>query len=112
MRPFFNSSIRLINRGDIWNSAPGKGGDDACLESCAATVWTINLPDGEARPDGTWAYGERIIDASNTPQGIVTAYYGEDELGPRDLPPHRCGGLHWPSLPRKRLGEKSLSDLL
>jgi len=57
-------------------------GTCVCLECCAATVWTINLPDGEIRSDGTWAYGERVIDDSNTPRGIVTANYGEDELGP------------------------------
>jgi predicted O-methyltransferase YrrM len=28
----------------------------ACLESCDATVWSINLRDGEERPDGVWAY--------------------------------------------------------
>jgi predicted O-methyltransferase YrrM len=53
-----------------------------CLESCAATVWTINTPDGESRSDGTWAYGERILGASNAPQDIVTANFGEDNLGP------------------------------
>ncbi len=56
-------------------------GASLCLESCAATVWTMNLPDGEKRPDGTWAYGERITDTSNFPQRIVAANYGEDELG-------------------------------
>ncbi len=32
-----------------------------CLEETEATVWTINLYDGETKPDGNWAYGERII---------------------------------------------------
>jgi hypothetical protein len=27
-----------------------------CLESCDATVWTINLPGGETGADGKWAY--------------------------------------------------------
>lgn len=58
-------------------------GATLCLESCAATVWTINLPEGETREDGTWAYGERVIDSSQAPQGIVTVNFGEDELGPR-----------------------------
>jgi predicted O-methyltransferase YrrM len=58
------------------------GGTALCLESCAATVWTINLPDGENRSEGTWAYGERVVDASNAPPGIVTATYGEDDRGP------------------------------
>ena len=58
-------------------------GTALCLESCDTTVWTINLPDGESRSDGTWAYGERVTDDSNAPQGVVTANFGEDELGPR-----------------------------
>ena len=29
-----------------------------CVEECDATVWTINIPQGEAKPDGTWAYGD------------------------------------------------------
>lgn len=28
-----------------------------CLEECNATVWTINLPFGEGKPDGSCAYG-------------------------------------------------------
>jgi predicted O-methyltransferase YrrM len=58
-------------------------GTALCLESCDATVWTINLPDGESRSDGTWAYGERVVDASKVPPGSVTATFGEDEQGPR-----------------------------
>jgi predicted O-methyltransferase YrrM len=27
-----------------------------CLEECSATIWTINLPDGEVNSDGTRAY--------------------------------------------------------
>ncbi len=27
-----------------------------CLEECEATVWTINLPQGERQKDGSWAY--------------------------------------------------------
>jgi len=29
-----------------------------CVEECDASVWTINLPQGETKPDGQWAYGE------------------------------------------------------
>jgi predicted O-methyltransferase YrrM len=28
-----------------------------CLEECEATVWTINLLEGESLPNGRWAYG-------------------------------------------------------
>jgi predicted O-methyltransferase YrrM len=31
-----------------------------CVEECDATVWTINLLEGESRPGGGWAYGERM----------------------------------------------------
>ena len=53
-----------------------------CLEACEATVWTINLPTGEMRPDGTWAYGQRVVDGTDAPYGIITATYGQDESGP------------------------------
>jgi len=53
-----------------------------CLESCGATAWTINIPTGETREDGTWAYGHRVIDIGRTPQPIVSESYGEDEQGP------------------------------
>jgi len=60
-------------------------GTTLCLESCSATVWTINLPDGEDRPDGTWAYGQRVLGPQSTAQhNIITANYGDDELGPRN----------------------------
>ncbi len=54
-----------------------------CLEASAATVWTLNLPDGEAKDDGSWAYGERVIDDAKAPPGAITANYGQDESGPR-----------------------------
>lgn len=61
---------------DTWQGR----GTSFCLESCPATVWTISLPNGEDR-SGTWAYGECVSDSSTAPQGIVTANFGEDELG-------------------------------
>ncbi|MCC6415853.1 MAG: class I SAM-dependent methyltransferase [Opitutaceae bacterium] len=54
-----------------------------CLESCAATVWTLNLPDGEAKADGSWAYGHRVTDESSAPAGAVSVNFGQDEAGPR-----------------------------
>jgi predicted O-methyltransferase YrrM len=54
-----------------------------CLENSGATVWTVNLPDGEAKPDGSWAYGHRVLDESGTPPGAVSVNYGHDEDGPR-----------------------------
>jgi len=29
-----------------------------CVQECDASVWTINLLQGETKPDGQWAYGE------------------------------------------------------
>jgi len=63
-----------------------------CLEACGASVWTLNLPEGELRPDGTWAYGQRVFDTSNAPQGIITETFGEDELGPRTYHRTDAGG--------------------
>lgn len=54
-----------------------------CLENSPATAWTINLPDGETKPDGSWAYGHRVIDESGTPPGAVSVNFGQDEDGPR-----------------------------
>lgn len=54
-----------------------------CLENCGATVWTINLPDGETKPDGSWAYGHRVLDDSGTPPGAVSVNFGHDDEGPR-----------------------------
>lgn len=57
-------------------------GTALCLDSCGATVWTMNLPDGESKPDGSWAYGERVSDPSAIPTGaIVSAEFGEDQQG-------------------------------
>ncbi len=54
-----------------------------CLENCAATVWTLNLPDGETKSDGSWAYGHRVVDETHTPPGAVSVNFGHDEEGPR-----------------------------
>ncbi|MBI2513662.1 MAG: class I SAM-dependent methyltransferase [Opitutae bacterium] len=58
-------------------------GATLCLENSPATVWTINLPDGETKPDGTWAYGHRVLDASSAPPGAIVADHGHDAAGPR-----------------------------
>ena len=81
-------------------------GATLCLESCAATVWTINLADGETREDGTWAYGERVIDSSQAPQGIVTANFGDDELGPRTYHRTDAGGYIGHIYREKGLGHR------
>jgi predicted O-methyltransferase YrrM len=63
-----------------------------CLEACDATVWTINLSAGEIRPDGTWAYGHRVLDASTAPEEVISQTFGEDELGPRTYHRTDAGG--------------------
>jgi predicted O-methyltransferase YrrM len=81
-------------------------GTSLCLESCDATVWTINLSDGESRADGSWAYGHRVLDRGNTPQGIVTATYGEDELGPQTYHRTDAGGYIGRIYREKGLGHR------
>jgi hypothetical protein len=81
-------------------------GSVLCLEFSAATVWTINLPEGESRSDGTWAYGERVIDPSHAPQGIITVNYGEDELGPRTYHRTDAGGYIGRIYREKGLGNR------
>jgi predicted O-methyltransferase YrrM len=78
-----------------------------CLESCGATVWTMNLADGETRPDGTWAYSQRVIgDSSDFPQGIVTANYGQDEQGERIYHRTDAGGYIGRLYREKGLGNR------
>jgi hypothetical protein len=38
-----------------------------CVEECDATVWTLNLLEGESKPDGTWAYGALHTDNDGPP---------------------------------------------
>jgi predicted O-methyltransferase YrrM len=77
-----------------------------CLEACDATVWTINLSAGEIRPDGTWAYGQRVFDATNAPDGIITETFGEDELGPRTYHRTDAGGYIGRCYREKGLGHR------
>jgi predicted O-methyltransferase YrrM len=58
-------------------------GATLCLESCDATVWTINLLDGETLKDGSWGYSERVLHPDSAPQDVTSVNFGEDELGPR-----------------------------
>ena len=62
--------------------------------------------DGENRCGGSWAYGERIIDASNAPQDIVTAAYGQDHLGPITYRRSDAGGYIGRIYREKGLGNK------
>jgi predicted O-methyltransferase YrrM len=81
-------------------------GTALCLDSCDATVWTINLPDGESRSDGTWAYGERVTDNGNAPHGVLSANFGEDELGPRTYHRTDAGGYIGHLYREKGLGHR------
>ncbi len=47
-------------------------GTVACLEACAASVWTINLPEGERDQSGEWAYWEGLPEGDHAPKGAVT----------------------------------------
>ncbi len=67
-------------------------GTRLCLESCSATVWTLNLPEGESKADGSWAYGERVRDETQAPPGAVRVNFGQDESGPRTYHRTDAGG--------------------
>lgn len=54
-----------------------------CLENSPASVWTINLPDGETTPEGNWAYGERVPESIEAPLDAVIENFGNDEHGGR-----------------------------
>lgn len=62
------------------------------LDNSPASVWTLNLPDGETKPDGSWAYGHRVVDDSNTPPGAVAVNFGHDEQGPKTYHRTDAGG--------------------
>jgi len=47
-----------------------------CLEECDATVWTINLLEGELKPDGTWAYGGEFLESEVVPEWARNATVG------------------------------------
>ncbi len=81
-------------------------GTTLCLESCDATVWTLNLPDGEQKADGTWAYGHRVTDPDNAPAGIIAENYGTDELGPRIYHRTDAGGYIGRIYREKGLGNR------
>lgn len=77
-----------------------------CLESCAATVWTLNLPDGESKSDGSWAYGERVTDESSAPSGAVRLNFGHDSDGPRTYHRTDAGGYIGRFYREKGLGHR------
>lgn len=64
-----------------------------CLEESDATVWTLNLLDGEVRDDGTWAYGRQFLESEAVPTSAnktlsgdshgqaQSVYYQTDALG-------------------------------
>jgi len=58
-----------------------------CLEECDATVWTINLLEGEKRIDGSWCYSTGFPNSENLPQASMKKdyfwekYYQTDSFG-------------------------------
>jgi hypothetical protein len=80
--PIFSYLYKAINSQRHLEFGTWQGwGACLCLESCDATVWTLNLPDGETKSDGQWAYGERVISEGEVASGIVSETYGTDEQG-------------------------------
>lgn len=53
-----------------------------CLEECDATVWTINLLEGEQHNDGSWAYADRFPDSESVPQWSNTKTFTDEDGGP------------------------------
>jgi FkbM family methyltransferase len=62
------------------------------LEECDATVFTLNLPEGESKPSGEWAYGTTTPDVeavpswvesrtTTTPDGGTHTWYRTDSRG-------------------------------
>jgi len=58
-------------------------GFGACLvlENSSATVWTINLPSGEFKPDGSWAYSERLADRDIKTTDASSISLGQETSG-------------------------------
>lgn len=59
-----------------------------CLEECDATVWTLNILQGEERPDGSWAYSSAFAASAPLPSWSKrqeatedTCWYQTDSLG-------------------------------
>jgi predicted O-methyltransferase YrrM len=53
-----------------------------CLEATSAKVWTINLPHGETKPDGSWAYSQRLAADDPAPALSEKKVFGSKETGP------------------------------
>lgn len=53
-----------------------------CLEGSGATVWTINLPSGETKADGNWAYSQRFSEGDAIPVWSQHQVFGSKETGP------------------------------
>jgi hypothetical protein len=49
-----------------------------CVEECDATVWTINLPEGETRENGQWTYASLAEDVSVAPGAWSETTAGDD----------------------------------
>lgn len=70
--PIFRYLYRQLKPARHLEFGTWKGtGTVSCLEECDATVFTINLLDGELLADGRWAYGDRLRDEEST-QGLIT----------------------------------------
>ena len=54
-----------------------------CVESCNATVWTINLLEGEIVHDGSWAYSENVNAGNVLPTGAAMVPINEERVSVR-----------------------------
>jgi hypothetical protein len=51
-----------------------------CLEECDATVWTINILQGEETPDGNWAFSSKLAEGDMPPVWSKTQEFGPDNI--------------------------------
>lgn len=64
-----------------------------CLQVTSATVWTLNLFEGETMADGAWGYGERFSDFSGLPLGTAEHSRMDDPKGRSGVVRTDAGGM-------------------
>lgn len=80
--PIFSYIYKVFNPKRHLEFGTWQGwGTKLCLDSCGATVWTINLPNGEDKSNGEWAYGERVQSLGEAGSGLIEEVFGDDESG-------------------------------
>lgn len=81
--PIISALIEAVRPKRHLEFGTWEGRGVACVLSATdATVWTINLPQGEDLMDGSWAYGSRVTaEAENRMNGVISMHTGVDPDG-------------------------------